>query len=223
MLVKSWMSQPVITVDADDSMQTAIKRLQENHIRMLPVIANGQLVGVVSDRDLKRASASDANTLEGHELVYLLSKIKIKEIMTRNPITVPPECTLEQTARILLENKISGAPVVGDQGLVVGIITRDDLLKVMVNLTGVDKRGVQFTLQVADRPQSVTAIVDTIENYGGRIVSLLTSCEKAPKGYRHVYLRAYQINRQNLSLLQSELKEIAMLLHIVDHGKDAKA
>ena len=220
MLVETWMSKPVITVDAADSMQTAIKRLKEHHIRMLPVMEGENLVGVVSDRDLKRASASNANTLEGHELVYLLSKINIKEIMTLNPITVQPEYTLEETARILLENKISGVPVVDDQDAVIGIITRDDLLKVLVNLTGVDKRGIQFALQVVDRPQSVSAIVDVVEKFGGRMVSLLTSCEKAPKGYRNVYIRAYQINRQNLSSLLNELKESAMLLHMVDHRND---
>ena len=217
MIVETWMSRPVITVDADDSMRTAIKRLQEHHIRMLPVMEKGKLAGVVSDRDLKRASASDANTLEGHELVYLISKIKVKEIMTLDPITVPPYSTLEETARILLENKISGVPVVNDQGAVLGIITRDDLLKVLVNLTGVDKRGIQFALQVVDRPQSISAISDVIRKFGGRMVSLLTSYEKAPQGYRNIYIRAYQINRENISQLLKELKENATLLHMVDH------
>ena len=217
MIVETWMSRPVITVDADDSMRTAIKRLQEHHIRMLPVMEKGKLAGVVSDRDLKRASASDANTLEGHELVYLISKIKVKEIMTLDPITVPPYSTLEETARILLENKISGVPVVNDQGAVLGIITRDDLLKVLVNLTGVDKRGIQFALQVVDRPQSISAISDVIRKFGGRMVSLLTSYEKAPQGYRNIYIRAYQINREIISQLLKELKENATLLHMVDH------
>ena len=141
MLVETWMSKPVITVEADDSMQKATELLKEHHIRILPVMEDGKLVGIITDRDLKRASASDANSLEIHELVYLLSKIKVKEIMTRDPITIPPYYTLEETARVLLENKISGAPVVNDKGKVIGIITRDDMLKVLVNMTGVDKRG----------------------------------------------------------------------------------
>jgi acetoin utilization protein AcuB len=189
---------------------------------MLPVMEKGKLAGVVSDRDLKRASASDANTLEGHELVYLLSKIKVKEIMTMDPITVPPYSTLEETARILLENKISGVPVVNDQSTVIGIITRDDLLKVLVNLTGVDKRGIQFALQVVDRPQSISAISDVIDKFGGRLVSILTSYEKAPQGYRNIYIRAYQINRENISQLLKELKENATLLHMVDHRDGTK-
>ena len=79
MLVKNWMSKDVITVNVDDSMQHAINMMKENSIRMLPVLMEGKLVGVLTDRDLKRASPSDATTLDVHELLYLISKIKIKE------------------------------------------------------------------------------------------------------------------------------------------------
>ena len=82
MLVKNWMSKPAITIDIDAFMNDAIKLLKNHNIKMLPVMEKGRLVGIVTDRDLKRASASDATTLEIHELLYLISKIKIKEIMT---------------------------------------------------------------------------------------------------------------------------------------------
>ena len=78
MLVNKWMSKNVITVDQNDSMEDAMKHLKENDIRMLPVMKKGKLIGIVTDRDLKKASASDATTLEVHELLYLLTKIKIK-------------------------------------------------------------------------------------------------------------------------------------------------
>ena len=84
------MSKPVITVKADDSMQKATELLKEHNIRILPVMEIGKLVGIITDRDLKRASASDATTLEILELVYLLSKIQVKEIMTKEPITIAP-------------------------------------------------------------------------------------------------------------------------------------
>ncbi|HWR91354.1 MAG TPA: CBS domain-containing protein, partial [Desulfobacterales bacterium] len=109
MLVKNWMSKDVVTVNEDDSMQDALKLMKQHSIRMLPVLKNGSLVGVVTDRDLKRASASDATTLDVHELLYLVSKIKVKNIMAKNPISVPPDLTVEETAEVLLNNKISGA------------------------------------------------------------------------------------------------------------------
>ena len=99
MLVKNWMSKDVITIEANDSMSRATNLLKEHDIRMLPVMKNGKLVGVVTDRDLKRASASDATTLEIHELLYLISHIKIKEIMTKAPVTVHPDITVEETPR----------------------------------------------------------------------------------------------------------------------------
>jgi len=81
MLVKNWMNKNVITIKSDDAMSDAMRLLKEHDIRLLPVMNKGKLVGVVTDRDLKRASASDATSLEVHELLYLLSRIKIKEIM----------------------------------------------------------------------------------------------------------------------------------------------
>src|SRR6056300_927104 len=99
MLVANWMSKNIIIVDENDSMHDAIKLLKEHDIRMLPVIKKGKLVGIITDRDLKKASASDATTLEVHELLYLLTKIKVKDIMTKDVITVPPEFTAEETAR----------------------------------------------------------------------------------------------------------------------------
>ena len=93
MLVKNWMSREVITIDMNNSMQDANKLMKEHSINRLPVMEKGKLVGIVTDRDLKRASASDANSLEIHEILYLLSDIKVGEIMTKDPITVPPEYT----------------------------------------------------------------------------------------------------------------------------------
>lgn len=105
MLVKNWMSKQVITIDENDSMNEAVGLLKEHNIRMLPVMEKGKLVGILTDGDLKKASASDASTLEIHELLYLISQIKVIEIMTRDPITIPQDFTVEETAQILLENK----------------------------------------------------------------------------------------------------------------------
>ena len=121
------MDKKVITIDIDDSMQDAIGRLKEHNIRMLPVMKKGKFVGIITDRDLKEASASDATTLEIHELLYLISKIKIRDIMSKNPITVPLDYTLEETAEILLKNKISGVPVLDHEDNIVGTITQTDL------------------------------------------------------------------------------------------------
>lgn len=222
MLVKDWMSKTVITVDVNDSMNEAMKRLREHDIAMLPVMKKNQLVGIVTDRDLKRASASDATTLEVHELLYLVSKIKVKDIMTKDPITVPFDFTVEEAAEVFMKNKISGAPVVDESGNVVGTITKGDLFRVLVSLTGVGRRGIQFAFQVEDTPGSIKEVADIIRRYGGRMVSILTTYERVPKGFRKVFIRMYGIERGRLPELQKEMGEKATLLYMVDHRENKR-
>lgn len=216
MLVRNWMSQNVITIDINDSMMHATKNLKEYDIRMLPVMKKGELVGIITDRDLKRASASDASTLEIHELLYLVSKIKVQDIMTKDPITVPSDYTLEETAEVLFKNKISGVPVVNYKGEIVGMITETDLFRAMMSLSGVAKRGVQFAFQLEDRSGSIKEVADIIRQYGGRMVSILSSYDGVPTGYRRAYIRTYGIDRHRLPRLKEKLNKKAPLLYMVD-------
>jgi acetoin utilization protein AcuB len=216
------MSKNVVTINEDDSMQDAMKLMKQHSIRMLPVLKNGVLVGVVTDRDLKRASASDATTLDVHELLYLISKIKVKNIMSKSPVAVSPDLTVEETAEILLNNKISGVPVVDEKGKVVGTITQTDLFRVLIALTGVGKRGIQLAFQVADRPGSIKDLADPIRKHGGRMVSILTSYDNVPDGFRKVYIRMYGLDRAKLPALKEELAKAAKLLYLVDHRENRR-
>jgi len=220
MLVKNWMSKKIITVDVNDSMQDAMKLLKEHEIRMLPVMKKDKLVGVITDRDLKRASASDATTLEIHELLFLLTKVKVKDLMTKDPITVPPDFTVEETAQVLLNNKISGAPVVDSSGDVVGTITQTDLFQVLISLTGVGNGGIQFGFQVEDRAGSIKEVGDIIREYGGRMVSILTSYDEVPEGFRKVYIRMHSIDRSKLQSLKEALSAKAALLYMINQRED---
>jgi acetoin utilization protein AcuB len=216
MLVINWMSKPAITIDENASMNDAIKLLKNHDIKMLPVMRKGNLVGVITDRDLKRASASDATSLEIHELLYLLSNIKIENIMTKDPVTVPPNYTIEETAEILLKHKISGVPVVDDYGIVVGVITQNDLFRIIMSLTGVEKKGIQFGVEVEDRPGSIKEVTDIIREYGGRMASILTSYDMAPEGFRRVYIRMHGIDRFKINKLKEAIREKASLLYLID-------
>ncbi|MGE0085358.1 MAG: CBS and ACT domain-containing protein [Desulfococcaceae bacterium] len=222
MLVKNWMNKKVVTVDVNDSMQNAISLIKENNIRMLPVLEKGKLVGIITDRDLKKASASDATTLEIHELMYLLAKIKIRQIMTKNPVTVQPDFTLEETAEILLGKKISGVPVVSPEGSVVGAITQSDIFRAFISLSGFGEKGIQFAFQVADKPGSIKELTDVIRDSGARIVSILTSYDNVAEGFRKVYIRLYNINREGLNQLKSKLKDRAKMLYTVDYRENKR-
>ncbi|HKI50008.1 MAG TPA: CBS and ACT domain-containing protein [Desulfobacteria bacterium] len=222
MLVKDWMSKNVISADVNDSMQNAMKLLKQNNISMLPVMKKGKLVGIVTDRDLKRASASDATTLEVHELLFLISKIKVQDIMTKDPVTIPFDFTVEEAAEVLLEKRISGAPVVDGVGKVIGTITKGDLFRVLIALTGVGKRGIQFAFEVEDRPGSIRELADIIRRYGGRMVSILSTYEHVREGYRKVFIRMYGVERDQLPQLIKELGEKAKYLYLVDHRENRR-
>ncbi len=216
MLVKKWMNKDVITVEVDDSIQHAASLMKQHNVRGLPVMKKGKLVGVVTDRDLKRASASDATSLEIHELLYLIATIKVKDIMTKNPITIPPDYTMDESAKILLDNKISGLPIVDYDGRLVGIITQTDIFRALISLTGLEKRGIQFGLKLENRPGAIKEVADTIRKYGGYMASVLSTNEEVLKGCRKVYIRMYGIDRRKLPELKKELSQQAELLYKVD-------
>jgi len=217
MLVRNWMSKNVITIDEEDSMQSASSMMREHKIRMLPVMRKGELVGIVSDSDLKRASASDATMLDIHELLYLISRIKVHDIMKKDPITVPDDYTVEETAQVLMEHNISGVPVTDCNGKLVGVITRNDIFKILMSLSGLGKKGIQFAFQVDDTPGSIKLLADVIRKYEGRIASILSSYEYAPEGKRIVYLRIYEIDRSVMPELVQELRQKGTLIYQVDH------
>lgn len=222
MLVKDWMSKNVITLDVTDSLQHAINVVMENRVSLLPVMEEGKFVGVVTDRDLKRASPSDAARMDLQQIIYHLSRLEVGAIMSRYPITVPLDHTLEETAEVLLKNKISGCPVVDDKGAIRGIITKNDLFKALIALTGLGKRGVLFGFLVEDRPGSIKDITDIIRKYDARLCSILGSYESAPEGYRYVYIRAFDIDRDKLDQLEEELRTAAKMLYMVDHRDDRR-
>lgn len=222
MLVRNWMNRNVITIDQEDSMAHASELIREHKVHMLPVTQKGKLVGVVSDSDVKRASASDATSLEAHELLYLLAKLRVEDIMTRNPVTVPPDYTVEETAEILLQNNISGVPVVDENGTIAGTITRDDLFKVLIALSGLAKKGIQFAFKIEDRPGSIKELTDIIRLYDGRIASILSSYARVPPGYRIVYIRAYGLDREKLPELVAELNTKGEMYYMVDHRENKR-
>ena len=215
MLIRYWMTKNVVAIDTDASMQDAVRLLRKNNIRRLPVMKRGKLVGIVTNLDISRESASQATMLAINELNYLIEKIRVKEIMTSKDIqTVSPTDTVEAAALKMLEKKIGGLPVM-DNGKLVGIITESDIFEVLVSMTGVRQGGIQFAFDIIDKPGSVREVLDILRSYGGRIVSILTSYQRAEEGGRHVYIRMKDIDQDKLKLLKDELHNYH-LMYIAD-------
>ena len=133
MLVKDWMTPEPQTVSLDTTYFEAYKLLKLGGFRRLPVLSLGHLIGIVTDRNIKEATPSNATALSADELNGLLKPLQMKNIMTKPVITVNPEDDIETAALILDEHKISGLPVV-QNGKVVGIITTTDILRAFVSI-----------------------------------------------------------------------------------------
>ena len=219
MLVVNWMCQPAITINADDVVADAVTLLQKHEIHMLPVMQKGKLVGIVTDGDIKRASPSDVVSESRIQDSDLLAGIIIKEIMTPDPVTVPYDYTLEETVEKFWVHKISGLPVVNQQQKVIGVITKSDLFYLILILTGFGKKGLQFAIEVEDRPESLKTITDIMREYGGRISSILFTRERANKGYRRLYIRVFEIDQPSLQHLKEIIPKKATLLYIIDHDE----
>jgi len=194
------MSHPVITIPPDMPIIDALNLMKREHIRRTPVVKNGKLVGIVSDKDLLNASPSPATSLSIWEINYHLSKITVEEIMTREVITVTEDTPIEQAARVMADNKIGGLPVMrGDK--VVGIITETDLFKLFLELLGARESGVRVAVLVKDIPGQLAQLTKAIADKGGNIVALGTFAGEDPS------TRDITIKIQGL-----ELEEVKALL-----------
>lgn len=215
MLVKDWMTTDPITVKADTSVMKSSQIMKENNVRRLPVVNDDdEVIGIVSDRDLKEASPSKATTLDVHELYYLLSELKVKDIMTRKVITIKPTDTVEKAAVIMLEHKVTGLPVVED-GKLVGILSQGDVFRVLTTITGVYRGGVLFAFVLEDRPGSIKEVADIIRQHGGRMVSIVTSYEMCEEGTRHVSIRVADLPESKMQTLSQALERDFTVLHVI--------
>jgi acetoin utilization protein AcuB len=172
MLIGERMSQPVITIHPDVPVQEAIALMTKEGIRRLPVVdQRGQLIGIVTNLDLLHASPSDATSLSVWELNYLISKITVDAIMSKDVITVAKDLPVEEAARIMADNKIGGLPVLEDH-TVIGIITETDLFKIFLELLGAREAGIRITALMPDMPGELAKLTMIIRDLGGNIVAL---------------------------------------------------
>ncbi|HCC54765.1 MAG TPA: hypothetical protein DEQ20_07570 [Desulfobulbaceae bacterium] len=217
MLIKDWMTKDVLTVEENTSLMRATRILKENSIRRLPVVSHGKLIGIITDRDVKDASPSKTTSLDIHELYYLLSEMKVKDVMTAKPLTLSEDETLEKAALIMLEGKISGLPVVDELGHLVGLLSETDVLRGFIHSTGIKDGAIQFVFDLPDVAGSVTKVIESFRKFNARIISILTSFEDAPKGEKRVAVRVMIDNDEQKETMIKELRET---FSVVYHAED---
>jgi len=174
MRIRDMMTRNPITVEIDTFVLDAQRIMKENNIRRLPVLEKGKLIGIVTKHDLLEASPSPATSLSVHELNYLLSKMKVKEIMKKNPITISPDTPFEEALRIGQEKKIGSFPVV-ENGKLVGIATESDLVRFLTRALGVREEGSRITIEgLGGKLVDLEKIIQTVNQHQTVILSMMT-------------------------------------------------
>ncbi len=174
MLVGERMTRRPITTAPDTPIDDALKLMRESKVRRLPVLdKKGKLVGIVTEKDLLYVSPSPATSLSVYELHYLISRIKVQDVMCKDVITATEYTPLEEAARIMADNKIGSLPVMRD-GKLVGIITETDAFKIFLELFGAREKGIRLTMLVPEEKGMLATITHDIAKMGGNIISLGT-------------------------------------------------
>lgn len=168
------MKKQLVTIPPTLSLNQAMAVIKEKDIdHLLVVDSRKKLVGIVSDRDLKKSMASPATTLSKHELNYLLEQAQVDAIMVKRIIAITPDTTIERAARIMQQNNISSLPVMEGEKLV-GIITTTDVMEVLLQAIGMETDSMRFTVTVKDRVGVMVDICNLLRNNNISIRSLVT-------------------------------------------------
>jgi acetoin utilization protein AcuB len=170
MFVGERMSRPVISVAPETPVHDALVMFKKEHIRRAPVIKDGKLLGIVTENNLINASASPASTLSVWEMNYLISKVTVKQVMTKKVKSIDADTPIEEAARIMTDLEIGGMPVTR-AGKIVGMITETDLFKVFLELMGAREKGVRVSALVEDKPGQLVKISKAITDAGGNFIA----------------------------------------------------
>ena len=217
MFVANRMTKNPITVEPSTPVNDAAKLMKRRNIRRLPVVDNGQLVGIISDRDIMRVAPSPATTLSRFEIASLLDKITVAEIMAKDVVSLPDTATIEDAALLMYNEKLSGLPVVSSVGAVVGIITETDVFKTFVDVMGLAEGKTRITLVAEDKVGVVKELAGIIANAGFNIDSMVTCKQAATAGYSEIVLR---LDADDVEDIIAKMKEKGYsILHVAKIGQ----
>jgi acetoin utilization protein AcuB len=188
MRAKDMMTKNPITVNPDTLVLDAQKIMKQKNIRRLPVVEKGKLVGIVTKHDLLEVKPSPATPVSLHELNYLLSKMKVKEIMEKNPVTITPDTPFEDALRIGQEKKIGSFPVV-DKGKLVGIATESDIVRFLIHALGIHEEGSRIEIIGLGQKMGELEKIISIVNQNKTLILSMIVLPRSKKGDWMIELR----------------------------------
>jgi acetoin utilization protein AcuB len=160
MQVKNWMIKKVVTISKNDHLMDALTLMKKYSIRHLPVVDNKNLVGLITESDLRQFM-----------IPSLIDEMSLEQVMIKNPVTIGPEESLEEAARLIYRYKIGGLPVV-EKGKLVGILTTPDILAAFIQLMGVLETSSRLDIRLAPRAKAFEEASGIIQQKGGQIISV---------------------------------------------------
>ena len=173
-LIREKMMKTPVTIQSDASFFEARHLMREKGVNHLPVMdKKDRLIGIVTDRDIREAAPSDATTLSVHEINYLLEKLKVSDFMTKKEklVTLHPDTLVEEAALLMQEKKIGSLPLVEGEKLV-GVVTKTDLLDLLIDLFGLKTKGTRLTIALKDEPGKMVGVLETMKNHGVNVISI---------------------------------------------------
>lgn len=170
MLVRNYMSADPITITRETTVADALDLMRRHAIRRLPVMENGKLIGIVTDRDLREISPSPATSLSIFELNYLLAKAKIGDFLPKKQTVhvIDADAYIEEAALLMREHKVGALPVMSN-GELVGIITETNIFDALIEIMGIKEDGCRIDLEAEDKPGVLADITRVIGDLGANI------------------------------------------------------
>lgn len=214
MIISDYMSKNPICVSTDTSVTEARAIMVREKISKLPVLdKNSNLVGIITKNDLAKAAPSAATTLDIYEMGYLLSKLKVEKVMTKEPVTVSPDEVIEEAARIMADKEIGCLPVVQDDVLV-GIITESDIFKQFISMFGARSHGVRVTMEFPDKAGVLADFSRKVANKDGNIIAVVTDdgsnveSKKVTVKIANLALKDVEEIVENLNVKKLDIREV---------------
>jgi acetoin utilization protein AcuB len=208
--IREMIQRNPVTIGPDASFFEAREIVQDKGIRHLPVVdKENKLVGIVTDRDIRKAAPSDATSLSIRELNFLLRQLIVTSIMTPKDklITISPNTLVEEAVQLMHDNKIGCLPVVEEEELY-GIFTETDALALLIDLFGIKQKGTRLTIALEDKPGELLTIFEIFKNHNVNVISI-TSPSFVVDGKR---LTAIRIRTERTEDIVQELEKAGFLV-----------
>jgi acetoin utilization protein AcuB len=197
MNVGYYMTKNPVVVSPETTVPEAQAVMRREKIHRLPVLdKTNKLIGIVTASDLSHASAAPTTSLDMYELHYLLSKLTVETVMSKNVTTITEELPIEEAARIMADSDISGLPVMRG-AILVGIITESDIFRLFISLFGARHAGLRLTVLMPEKLGELAAVSGAIAKAGGNIVSLATFDGEDPTNH-YCTMKVGGLDRQTL-------------------------